>query len=117
MVMLAAARIGAPHSEVFAGFSAEALRDRINDAKSQWVFTTDEGRRGGKTLHLKRIVDEAISGVQHIKNVCVFKRTDGCVPFQEPRDVWFQDIVNRQRPYAVPEIMNSEGILSRCGQS
>lgn len=59
--MLACARIGAPHSIVFAGFSAEALRDRINDAKSKWVMVTDEGKRGGKTLPLKAIVDKALA--------------------------------------------------------
>jgi acetyl-CoA synthetase len=63
VAMLACTRIGAPHSVVFAGFSAEALRDRVVDAKSKWVFTTDEGKRGGRTLPLKAIVDDAIAGV------------------------------------------------------
>ena len=61
--MLACARIGAPHSVVFAGFSAEALKERIIEAKSKWVFATDEGKRGGRTLPLKKTVDAACAGV------------------------------------------------------
>ena len=57
-VMLACARIGAIHSVVFAGFSSDSLRDRIEDAQSKWVFTCDEGKRGGKTLPLKQTTDK-----------------------------------------------------------
>ncbi|KAI0284628.1 acetate--CoA ligase [Russula aff. rugulosa BPL654] len=72
---LACARIGAVHSVVFAGFSAEALRDRINDCQSRIVLTADEGRRGGKTIATKAIVDSALSGCPHVEHVLVLKRT------------------------------------------
>jgi acetyl-CoA synthetase len=64
MVMLACARIGAIHSIVFAGFSADALRDRIIDCKSKFLVVADEGRRGGKTLNLKEIADKAVAQVK-----------------------------------------------------
>lgn len=68
--MLACTRIGAIHSVVFAGFSADALRDRILDASSKVVITADQGKRGGKTIHTKKIVDEALSGVSVVEVGC-----------------------------------------------
>jgi acetyl-CoA synthetase len=77
ITMLACARLGAPHSVVFAGFSADALRDRILNANSKFVVTSDEGLRGGKTLGLKRIVDAACSGCLCVQTVFCFKTTGG----------------------------------------
>lgn len=109
--MLACARIGAPHSVVFAGFSAEALRDRINDAKSKWVMTTDEGKRGGKTLPLKQIVDKALEGAPSVKHCFVFERTGGKVGWVEGRDVKMEEVMRQQRPYCPAEPMDSEDLL------
>ena len=75
--MLACARIGAPHSVVFAGFSAEALRDRINDSHSKWVMTTDEGKRGGKTLPLKSDRGQGFGGGAECEAL-LYVSTDGC---------------------------------------
>jgi acetyl-CoA synthetase len=112
--MLACARIGAPHSVVFAGFSADSLRDRIAYANSKWVFTTDEGKRGGRTLKLKQIVDEACKGLEAlVQNVFVFKRTgaDLSSHWTEGRDVWMDELAAKQRPYCPPEWMDSEDSL------
>ncbi|KAH6602738.1 hypothetical protein BASA61_000827 [Batrachochytrium salamandrivorans] len=112
VAMLACARIGAVHSIVFAGFSAEALRDRIIDAQCQILITTDQGKRGGKTTHLKKIADQAVDGCPSIKNVIVFQRTgDPSVPFTAPRDVWWHEVVPIQNPYCPPLPMNSEDPL------
>lgn len=75
MVMLACARIGAIHSVVFAGFSAESLKGRIQDCNSKFVVVSDEGKRGGKTLRLKHTVDEALEDCPDVQKVLVFKRT------------------------------------------
>jgi len=79
--MLACARIGAVHNVVFAGFSAESLRDRINDARCTTVITADEGVRGGKTIPLKRTVDEAVMACPTVRTVFVARRTGNKVPF------------------------------------
>ncbi|CAM9250579.1 unnamed protein product [Ectocarpus fasciculatus] len=110
VAMLACARLGAPHSVVFAGFSAEALRDRIVDANSKWVFTTDEGRRGGKTLHLKSIVDKAVEDADCVEKVLVITATGAKVPMGE-RDVQMSEMLPRMRPYCPCETMDSEDLL------
>eukprot|EP00937_MAST-01D_sp_MAST-1D-sp2_P001326 g1326.t1 len=110
--MLACARIGAVHSVVFAGFSAEALRERISDASSKFVFVTDEGKRGKATLPLKQIVDNACKDLDFVEHVFVFKRTDNPdVPFTAPRDVWMQEEMPKYRPYCTPEWMDAEDPL------
>jgi acetyl-CoA synthetase len=112
IVMLACARIGAPHSVVFAGFSADALKERIVEAKSKWVFATDEGKRGGRTLPLKKTVDTAVEGLDMVQNVFVFKRTGNEeVKLNAPRDVYMEDLMAAERPYCPPEWMNSEDLL------
>jgi acetyl-CoA synthetase len=111
MVMLACTRIGAAHSVVFAGFSADALRDRINDARSKWVFTNDEGKRGGRTLPLKKIVDDACVGADTIQNVFYFKRTGAEVPLTPGRDIDMDELAAAQRPYCPCEMMDSEDPL------
>ncbi|MGQ1786701.1 MULTISPECIES: acetate--CoA ligase [unclassified Saccharicrinis] len=109
--MLACARIGAVHSVVFAGFSAEALRDRINDAKCKAVITANEGLRGRRLIPLKRIVDEAVIACPTVQHIFVAKRTDSKVPFFEPRDVWLNEAMEAERPYCPIEHMDSEDTL------
>ena len=109
--MLACARIGAVHSVVFAGFSAEALRDRINDAKCKMVITADEGVRAKKIIPLKRLVDEAILACPSVKNVLVAERTGNKVPFYAPRDIWMRKAMNAERPYCPIEHVDSEDTL------
>jgi len=109
--MLACARIGAVHSVVFAGFSAESLRDRINDARCKAVITADEGIRGKKIIPLKRMVDEAVMACPSVKNVFVAKRTGNKVPFYPHRDIWLQEAMDAERPYCPIEHMDSEDTL------
>jgi acetyl-CoA synthetase len=92
VAMQACARIGATHSVVFGGFSAQSLRDRINDAGAVMVITADEQMRGGKPLPLKAIVDEALGlgGCETIRHVVVYQRTGGQITWNK-RDVWLHD--------------------------
>ncbi len=110
--MLACARLGAVHSIVFAGFSASALRDRILDAEARWVVTANEGLRGGRTIPLKKTVDEAIDGLDElIDSVLVAKRTDTEVAMREGRDLWLDGAMKRERASAPVEWMDSEDPL------
>jgi acetyl-CoA synthetase len=108
---LACARIGAIHSIVFAGFSAEALRDRIVDADSRVVVTANEGLRGGKTIPLKKTVDEAVEASGIVDTVLVVKRTDKEVPMVAGRDFWLAEEAARQRASCPVEWMDSESPL------
>ncbi|MBU0552536.1 acetate--CoA ligase [Myxococcota bacterium] len=108
--MLACARIGAIHSVVFAGFSAEALRDRVLDADARIIVTADEGRRGGKFLPLKRIVDQAIAGTK-IDAVLVARRTGRPVPMNPARDYWLDEEMSKQRTTCTVEWMGAEDPL------
>lgn len=109
--MLACARIGAIHSVVFAGFSAESLRDRILDANCCAVITCDEGLRGKKTIPLKRTVDEAVMACPGVKNVFVAKRTGNKVPFYDQRDIWLDEAMQAERPYCPVEHTDAEDAL------
>ena len=111
VAMLACARIGAVHTVVFAGFSAEALRDRIQDASAVAVITADQGLRGGKLIPLKRTVDEAVMACPTVRHVFVTKRTGAKVPFFPPRDVDMDEENQKQRPYCPAEPMDSEDTL------
>ncbi|KAI8903786.1 hypothetical protein EDD86DRAFT_214239, partial [Gorgonomyces haynaldii] len=112
VAMLACARIGAIHSVVFAGFSAEALRDRILDCRCKILVTADQGKRGGKSVQLKKIADDALKECPLVEKVVVYQRTgDLSVSFQEGRDVWWHDEVSNQRTYCAPEPMDSEDPL------
>ena len=92
--MLACTRIGAPHSVVFAGFSAESLRDRILDGNCDVVLTADEGVRGGKKIPLKATVDTALKECKNVRKVLVFQRTKKDVPMTPERDVFWGDLVS-----------------------
>ncbi|NKZ03185.1 acetate--CoA ligase [Actinomadura latina] len=105
--MLACARIGATHSVVFGGFSAEALRTRIDDAQAKLVITADGGFRRGKPSDLKGIVDEAVAQTPTIENVLVVRRTGEEVA-EHDRDLWWHDVVDRQSEEHTAEPMDSE---------
>jgi acetyl-CoA synthetase len=92
--MLACARIGAPHSVVFGGFSADALRSRIEDAEAKVVVTTDGQFRRGKPAPLKDAVDAALEGGSTVSKVLVVRRTEGDVTWHDDRDVWWHDVVD-----------------------
>ena len=109
--MLACARIGAAHNVVFAGFSAESLRDRINDAACKAVITADEGVRGGKVIPLKRTVDEAVMACPTVQFVFIAKRTGNKIPFYPQRDVWLREAMAGERTYCPIEHMDSEDTL------
>jgi acetyl-CoA synthetase len=109
--MLACARIGAVHSVVFGGFSAEALRDRIVDARCKVVVTANEGLRGGKRVPLKRIVDRAIEGMSMVETVIVARRTDGEVPMQPGRDYWLDEETSKHRSTCTNVWMGAEDPL------
>ncbi|MFZ5483307.1 MAG: acetate--CoA ligase [Pseudomonadota bacterium] len=110
VAMQACARIGATHSVVFGGFSAHALRDRIEDAGAVLVITADEQCRGGKNIPLKPAVDEALTlgGCDTITNVVVFKRTGGNVAWHPGRDLWWDDVVAGQSETCEPEWVDAE---------
>ncbi|KHO01998.1 acetyl-coenzyme A synthetase [Metarhizium album ARSEF 1941] len=111
VAILACVRIGAVHSVVFAGFSADSLRDRVIDARSRVVITSDEGKRGGKIIGTKKIVDDALKQCPDVTNVLVFKRTGADVPMQPGRDVWWHEELEKWPSYIPPEVMNSEDPL------
>ena len=109
--MLACARLGLVHSVIFAGFSAESVRDRILDAKCKAVITADEGLRARKVIPLKRTVDEAVMACPTVQHVFVVRRTGGKIPFYAPRDVWLDELMAQERPYCPIEHMDSEDTL------
>jgi acetyl-CoA synthetase len=108
--MQACARIGATHSVVFGGFSAQSLRDRIEDTGAKAVITADHQIRGGKQLPLKSIVDEALAlgGCDSIKNVLVVKRSGAEVAMTAGRDTWMDDLVAKQATTCEPEWVSAE---------
>ena len=110
-VMLACARIGAVHSIIFGGFSADSIAGRINDCKSNYIITADEGVRGGKIIPLKKIADEALVKCPDVKKCVVVKRTGNEVNWIDSRDVWYEDITLNVPDKYVPEEMNAEDPL------
>ncbi|NNG15206.1 MAG: acetate--CoA ligase [Gemmatimonadales bacterium] len=117
IAMLACARIGAVHSVVFGGFSADSLRDRINDAEAVALITADGGFRRGQVLPLKRVADEALAGCPSIRHVLVVRRRVGGVgdeawaTMQEGRDHWWHRIVDTADANCAPEAMDAEDLL------
>ncbi|NOY61780.1 MAG: acetate--CoA ligase, partial [Gammaproteobacteria bacterium] len=109
VAMHACARIGAIHSIVFGGFSAEALKDRIEDAGAKTLITADGGHRGGKIIELKSACDKALSsGGASIESVIVLKRSGQPITMQPGRDIWWSDIVANTSSSCEPEWVNSE---------
>ncbi len=109
VAMLACARIGALHSVVFGGFSADSLITRINDADATLVITADGGFRKGAAFALKPIIDEALAmEPNNVRNVLVFKRTGQEVPFNSAIDIWWHDIVDRQSAEHTAEFFDAE---------
>jgi len=109
--MLACTRIGAVHSVVFGGFSPDSLSGRINDCNSRVVITADEGRRGGKTIPLKKNVDIALEHAPGVEKVLVVHNTGADVAMKGSRDVWWHEIANGVDPFCDPEPMNAEDPL------
>ena len=108
VAMLACARIGAVHSVVFGGFSADALLSRIQDADAKLVITADGGFRKGSAFALKPAVDEALKGKHNVEKVLVVKRTSQETAWNSDRDIWWHEIVNRQSKSHTPEFFESE---------
>ena len=108
VAMLACARIGAIHSVVFGGFSADALLSRIQDADATLVITADGGFRKGAAFALKPAVDEALKGQTHVSKVLVVKRTGQETAWVEGRDIWWNELVDRQPSTHTPEFFDSE---------
>ena len=111
MAVLACARIGAIHSVVFGGFSAQALSDRIEDGQCTAVITADGGWRRGKVLPLKREVDAGIADKDYVHTVIVVRRTENDVEWHEGRDVWYHDLIATVDHECPPEPMDSEDVL------
>ena len=111
ITMLACARIGAIHSIIFGGFSAESIAGRVDDCKSDYIITADEGLRGGKIIPLKDTVDEALSKCRDIKKCIVIKRTGNYINWNNERDVWYHDIIKNVSSNCDPEEMNAEDPL------
>ena len=108
VAMLACARIGAVHSVVFGGFSADALLSRIQDADAKLVITADGGFRKGSAFALKPAVDEALKGKHNVAKVLVVKRTNQETAWNSERDIWWHEIVDRQSKSHTPEFFESE---------
>jgi len=113
VAMLACARIGAPHSIVFGGFSAESLRDRINDSKAKILVTSDGGYRRGKIIPLKKNSDEALNDTPTVEKVVVVKRVGAAAGSKmvKGRDLWWHDLMAKAEARCEPEKMDSEDML------
>jgi acetyl-CoA synthetase len=111
IAMLACARIGAPHSVVFGGFSSDSLRDRINDCEAKILVTGDTGPRGGRLVPLKENADEALKDAPSVQNVVVVRRTGDDVPFQKGRDLWWHELMEEADDTCAAEEMEAEDIL------
>ena len=111
ILMLACVRIGAVHSIIFGGFSADSISGRVNDCESEYIITADEGVRGGKTIPLKNTTDEALESCPNVKKCIVVKRTGNFISWNEDRDVWYHDLIKDVSKNCEPEEMNAEDPL------
>ncbi|MFC1950026.1 acetate--CoA ligase, partial [Chloroflexota bacterium] len=107
VVMLACGRIGAVHTVIFSGFSAQAIADRVRDTEAKIIVTADGGYRRGKTIKLKEITDEAVKHCPTVEKVLVVKRTGEEVPWTKGRDIWLSDMLEDAEMYVTPEPMES----------
>ncbi len=110
-VMLACARIGAVHSIIFGGFSAESIAGRIQDCNSEYVITADEGVRGGKTIPLKSTTDKALESCPNVKKCLIIKRTNKKIELKQHRDFYYEDMLKDVDDFCEPEILNAEDPL------
>jgi acetyl-CoA synthetase len=111
IAMLACARIGAPHSVVFGGFSPDSLSERINDAKSRLLIIADGGYRRGGVVPLKKNADEALKDCPTVSAVVVYKRTGQEIAWQHDRDIWWDDFIKDAPAHCEPEPMDAEDML------
>ncbi len=111
IAVLACARIGAVHSVVFGGFSAQSISDRLQDAKAEYVITCDGAFRGAKAIPLKAIIDDALVNCEFVKRVIVCERTDTPVSMIKGRDVWWNDEMENASPDCPAEEMDAEDML------
>jgi acetyl-CoA synthetase len=111
ILMLACVRIGAVHSIIFGGFSADSISGRVNDCESEYIITADEGVRGGKTIPLKYTTDEALESCPNVKKCIVVKRTGNYINWDKSRDVWYHDLIKDVSKNCEPEEMNAEDPL------
>ena len=111
ILMLACVRIGAVHSIIFGGFSADSISGRVNDCESEYIITADEGVRGGKTIPLKYTTDEALESCPNVKKCIVVKRTGNYINWDKKRDVWYHDLIKNVSSNCEPEEMNAEDPL------
>jgi acetyl-CoA synthetase len=112
IALLAVAKVGAVHSMVFAGFSAKAIRDRIEDAEAKLIITADGFYRNGRAINVKSVIDEAlVGGCETVETVVVVHRANLEVDMMETRDIWYEDLVRRESPISETEVMDSEDML------
>lgn len=110
--VLACARIGAVHSVVFAGFSAQALADRVDDAQAKMIICSDYNKRGAKNIPVKQVVDDAMDlGCNSVETVVVHRNTGGDINWSDDTDVWWHEAVDGQPDTCPPEVMDSEDML------
>ena len=110
-IMLACSRIGAVHSIIFGGFSADSIAGRIQDCGSEFVVTANEGIRGGKKIPLKLITDQALETCPEVKKCLIIKRTNENLKLKNDRDVFYDDLVKDVEDYCEPEVLNAEDPL------
>lgn len=108
IAMLACARIGATHTVIFGGFSADAIRDRVNDGECKLIVTADGGYRRGSEIRLKQSVDEAVENCPTIENVVVFKRTGSAIEMKDGRDFWWHELIKTVDDKCEAEQLDSE---------
>ncbi len=109
--MLACARIGAIHSIIFGGFSAESIAGRIQDCGSKFIITADEGVRGGKKIPLKLTVDKALETCPEVEKCLIVKRTNKDIKLKANRDIFYEDLINEVEDICEPEVLNAEDPL------
>ena len=108
IAMLACARIGATHTVIFGGFSADAIRDRVNDGQCKLIVTADGGNRRGSEIKLKEIVDAAAAQSPSVENVVVYRRTGSKIPWQHGRDHWWHEVMETVADVCPPAELDSE---------